>query len=235
MSENKITTYLLYAVGEIVLVVVGILIAVTIDGANQERLDNAQQIQHYKGIVTDLRKDSVHFALLNKNFREDLEAYYAIYEEVKQTSGKDNTYAYERMLYNRSFAPVTQKNHQTKIDKITDTKTRELLNEYFQRQEYAQQATEEFNLIIVEQSRPHFFSNNILNFDAVFHADTYGFLPDGPLLHPDRIKKHIKDEKTIQILAMLRISAGHRLSELNRLREKNSQLIEYLAELATSP
>lgn len=36
MSNNKVTTYLLYAIGEIVLVVVGILIAVQIDDWNEQ-------------------------------------------------------------------------------------------------------------------------------------------------------------------------------------------------------
>lgn len=37
MSENKFTTYFLYAVGEIILVVIGILIAIQIDHWNENR------------------------------------------------------------------------------------------------------------------------------------------------------------------------------------------------------
>ena len=36
MKKNKFTTYLLYAIGEIVLVVIGILIAVSINNWNQD-------------------------------------------------------------------------------------------------------------------------------------------------------------------------------------------------------
>ena len=43
MKENKITTYLLYAVGEILLVVIGILIAVKIESLNQEKQKQAEQ------------------------------------------------------------------------------------------------------------------------------------------------------------------------------------------------
>ncbi|QSE98856.1 DUF6090 family protein [Fulvivirga lutea] len=39
MSNNKITTYLIYAIGEIALVVLGILIAVSIDDWNKDRQD----------------------------------------------------------------------------------------------------------------------------------------------------------------------------------------------------
>ena len=43
MKENKITSYLLYAIGEIVLVVIGILIAVSIDNWNTEQSNQAKQ------------------------------------------------------------------------------------------------------------------------------------------------------------------------------------------------
>ena len=43
MSEHKVTTYLLYALGEILLVVIGILIAVSIDDWNEERIAKSKQ------------------------------------------------------------------------------------------------------------------------------------------------------------------------------------------------
>ncbi|WP_445384461.1 DUF6090 family protein [Robiginitalea sp. IMCC44478] len=45
LAENKFNRYLLYAVGEILLVVIGILIAISIDNWNQERiLKNEEQV-----------------------------------------------------------------------------------------------------------------------------------------------------------------------------------------------
>ena len=53
MTENKFTTYLLYAVGEIVLVVVGILIAVQIDNWNEDR----KQLAEEKATIKDLQQE----------------------------------------------------------------------------------------------------------------------------------------------------------------------------------
>ena len=39
LTENKFSKYLLYAIGEIVLVVIGILIALQINNCNEERID----------------------------------------------------------------------------------------------------------------------------------------------------------------------------------------------------
>lgn len=232
MSENKITTYLLYAIGEIVLVVVGILIAVKIDDAYQKGIEQEQQIQYYQGIITDLKKDSIHFEWLLSKFKEDVEFYYLVFEDINKNKRVENPLAYERMLYNRSFGPVTQKNHQATIDKINDFKTREILNEYFLRQEMTQQAINEFNTIVVDISRPYFFNNGILNYDSVFHSDIYGFLPKGPLLNKTKIEQYFLEKEMIQLLAIIRISAGHRIVELDLLKEKNRQLITHLNERA---
>jgi hypothetical protein len=54
MKENKITTYLLYAIGEIFLVVVGILIAVSIDDWNEDRIVKRELDSYYLHINNEL-------------------------------------------------------------------------------------------------------------------------------------------------------------------------------------
>lgn len=53
MQKNKFTTYLLYAIGEIVLVVIGILIAVSINNWNQERQDRATELSILNGLLIE--------------------------------------------------------------------------------------------------------------------------------------------------------------------------------------
>jgi len=50
LKENKFTKYLIYAIGEIVLVVIGILIALQINNWNQTRKDN-QALKEYLGKI----------------------------------------------------------------------------------------------------------------------------------------------------------------------------------------
>ena len=57
LSENKFSKYLAYAIGEIFLVVVGILIAVWINSKNQERINQAKAVTILKEIQKDLKKD----------------------------------------------------------------------------------------------------------------------------------------------------------------------------------
>ena len=57
MERNKITTYLLYAIGEIILVVVGILIAVSIDNWNQSKNDQKKELSYLISYASDLQKN----------------------------------------------------------------------------------------------------------------------------------------------------------------------------------
>ncbi|NER10779.1 hypothetical protein SAMN06265375_102240 [Muriicola jejuensis] len=57
LTENKISKYLIYATGEIVLVVIGILIALQINDWNTERENEVLKRTYYVQILQDLEKD----------------------------------------------------------------------------------------------------------------------------------------------------------------------------------
>lgn len=57
IKENKVSKYMLYAVGEIVLVVIGILIALSINNWNEKRNDNKISQVYLKGITNDIKND----------------------------------------------------------------------------------------------------------------------------------------------------------------------------------
>ncbi|WP_168175930.1 DUF6090 family protein [Pukyongia salina] len=63
MSENKTGKYLKYAIGEIILVVVGILIALQINNWNETDKRIALEKKMLKELLTNLRKDSLDNAI----------------------------------------------------------------------------------------------------------------------------------------------------------------------------
>lgn len=54
LSQNRVTRYLIYALGEIFLVVIGILIALQVNNWNQERLANMKAKSYHERIIEDL-------------------------------------------------------------------------------------------------------------------------------------------------------------------------------------
>ncbi|MDM9632103.1 DUF6090 family protein [Robiginitalea aurantiaca] len=57
LNQNKISRYLLYALGEILLVVIGILIALQVNTWNEERQQKAQVSTYARALIGDLQAD----------------------------------------------------------------------------------------------------------------------------------------------------------------------------------
>lgn len=60
LSEGKTRKYFKYAIGEIVLVVIGILIALQINNWNQNRIQNQNEIKFLKGIQNEFKLNKVY-------------------------------------------------------------------------------------------------------------------------------------------------------------------------------
>ena len=79
LTDNKFSKYLLYALGEIMLVVIGILIALQINNWNEERKQNHLEIVYLNRLHNELKKDITTFSneiqRLEKKQRENSRFY----------------------------------------------------------------------------------------------------------------------------------------------------------------
>jgi len=75
LSENKFSKYLFYALGEIVLVVIGILIALQINNWNNGRLDKLDERKSYENIKRQVIDDKTELTKV-KNFNNYFSATY---------------------------------------------------------------------------------------------------------------------------------------------------------------
>jgi hypothetical protein len=57
LIEGKTTSYLKYAIGEIVLVVIGILIALQINNWNEQQKNNKLEKEYYCRLLEDAQQD----------------------------------------------------------------------------------------------------------------------------------------------------------------------------------
>lgn len=86
--QNKVTTYILYAIGEITLVVIGILIAVQIDDWNEERINKRISRDILQNLAIDIQEDIVGYekAILFLQARKDHVDSLLFYIEAPQDS-----------------------------------------------------------------------------------------------------------------------------------------------------
>ena len=78
LSENKTSKYLLYAIGEIILVVIGILIALQINNWNEIQKLKGEEIKLIQSFKTSIETDTItinnyiNFQSLKKKLTESL-------------------------------------------------------------------------------------------------------------------------------------------------------------------
>ena len=84
LSEGKTAKYLLYAIGEIVLIVIGILIALSINNWNQSLKQNIAENEFLQGIKTDLKKDKEYINIIMDLQRPKIEAFNILNKELPE-------------------------------------------------------------------------------------------------------------------------------------------------------
>ena len=108
VTKNKLSKYLLYAIGEILLVVIGILIALQINNSNDQKKDKERETKYLTNIKIDLKKD-IESLDYNINFRK--EKYKGTNKIIEQINGAqinnftETTFNVVNTLYQERFQP----------------------------------------------------------------------------------------------------------------------------------
>ncbi|MEL4455269.1 DUF6090 family protein [Lutimonas vermicola] len=110
LTENKFSKYLLYAIGEIVLVVFGILIALSINNWQQDNYNRNLEIRYITDLTNNLKKDSTSLHNLYKEALRASDAKDSIMEYLNQHDYKlDSLSVYFKYQWNpyKIFSPST--------------------------------------------------------------------------------------------------------------------------------
>ncbi|WP_340155915.1 DUF6090 family protein [uncultured Winogradskyella sp.] len=86
LIENKFSKYLLYAIGEIILVVIGILIALSINNRNENRKLKEKRVIYYQQLIIDLKSDKAYAKSLISTFEDYLKTYEDYTETFEEPS-----------------------------------------------------------------------------------------------------------------------------------------------------
>lgn len=121
LLENKLGKYLPYAIGEIVLVVIGILIALQINNWNQNRKTEALTITYLKNIKSELRTDTTTYGEGIRRIEKSIE-----------NTGKLMSFDYVSKLSNDALINLLSGSfHSTRIYKINNSTFQKMTNTGF--------------------------------------------------------------------------------------------------------
>ena len=113
ITENKVSKYLMYAIGEIILVVIGILIALAVNNWNQKNKDHRLGLDYLSRIHSDLVQDTINFRAIianNEHVREEIKGglvmLYNGFETIAQVQNLSD-------IYDRALDQVFTPNNNT--------------------------------------------------------------------------------------------------------------------------
>ncbi len=91
-AENKVMAYLRYAIGEILLVMIGILLALQVNNWNELRKQNIAETEFIEGVKKDLTQDKQYIKLVLREMEPRIEAFDLLNnKELSKTHNKNLT------------------------------------------------------------------------------------------------------------------------------------------------
>ena len=170
LMENKTSKYFKYAIGEIVLVVIGILIALQINNWNEERKGLIKEKETLYKFFQDLKSDSTYYQI---NFKRILsidslhKELYLVGFEGKQTieHSKPN-YIRRSLVYN----PIARENDPNITNKIDNDKIREEIQIYLRSMNSVAEAQLEHENVVYK-IREYLRKNRVHNVQNWFKSE----------------------------------------------------------------
>ena len=226
MSENKTGKYLKYAFGEIILVVIGILIALQINNWNEARKNNRKEALLIKNIVEDLSSDTVH---INQALDELEEQLSTVDSLIAKAIDPSKTLNYENMglvRYSSDFRPKSQHNHAEAVSNLENETIREVLQNYFLKEDQVVDIFMEYEKIIHNEIRPYLRESGMHNLNSLYTRGNA--LQIQMMLHPIILDRELKTVRFQQLLYERRLKTESFNRLLSQLKMENQELIKML-------
>ena len=171
LDQNRARRYFFYAIGEIVLVVIGILLALQINTWNKEKQNKAHEIATLKNLIEDLeiqreliqeQIDFEHVVIKQvdsaKTFISDDANKSELQRLFSELAGR-HTFKANRATFNNMIASGS-------INLITNEDLQSSIIRYFQRLDYVESVVNNNNLYMMDSNFGLFVANNGLGLEV---------------------------------------------------------------------
>ncbi len=135
IPESRFGRYFFYALGEIVLVVIGILIAFQINNWNEQRKENAKIKTYLKSMFVDLNNDITRFDLIINNMNDQIRNNSLVFQNKNyQTLPMDSvvltisSYFVDYKIYDQTFQKIKNSGL---VDQLGSKQLNDAINNYY--------------------------------------------------------------------------------------------------------
>ena len=220
LAKNQITRYMIYAVGEIFLVVVGILIALAINNWNELRKAKGQEFLLLNNTLDHLRADSIAITGVLKNTTQLKELHESLIAFAKGNLNADQLQSLNFIRRTIPQSLVTQTNNPNLANEIMDQYLKIEVIDYYSAIAFGNFVLDDFNDYIANGVRPFLGKNALHNFGNQFSDRSRN-----ELINNEKFFKELQKPELQQVLfeAGIKIEALE-IAWLNYLQPQNEKL-----------
>ena len=202
IKENKTINYFKYAIGEIVLVVIGILIALGINNWNERRNNKEEETTSIKRILSDLKTEKFMLESSKKQFKKNRKFLIDIVYNEKSDGLDSIGFYFSPFIHIKSNSEYISLKSSGKLNLISNEKLRYNLVNFY---EVYYNVYEENS----EYSKRLLYDRTLKYLNDVFPTDTTN------LINPVLVKQKLKDPKFKYIINDQIISLNDQIKNLN--------------------
>ena len=228
IMENRTSKYIKYAIGEIVLVVIGILIALQINNWNESYKSKLREIEILKNFVQDLRSDSISYSVNYKLLVDISNLHQQLYQiGIKNidTISLENSNNIRRLPY---YNPIAKENDPQIASKISNDSIRKAILNYFRAMKDLDDSYGEFENVIQQRMRIFLSNKNLHDLSGWFESKKRLNYIDGvpkEIIKPNDLIKLSKNPEFQQLLLEASLKCNESQLTIESLMELNSKLI----------
>lgn len=233
MEKNKFTTYLLYAFGEIVLVVIGILLALQINVWNGERILQKQETMYLSRLIAENEKDLVTISNSLDEVKLSMSTIDNFCNALNDTSVGDSAVIQAAQAYLQHGSVVPQFNSSSStFEDLSSTGNMRVIQDENLRNDIIQH----YNDIVIMQERMRVNSEWAIAIDGPFYFE-FEFMrlePNTSHLFPERSANQlVKEMRSEKLKYINNAASGYWVDMdtqflLEKLREKTTSLIDQM-------
>jgi len=227
--------YFKYAIGEIVLVVIGILIALSINNWNEQRKTRLSESDLYNRIIMDLQIDENRLNEHILYYKKDQSTHNYIYQETQGISDTDSIIDLSTLRSARPFDLIIEANYSNFTKEISKNKIRESIYNYFKLESYVHDALVHLQGFKEDRLKPFLSKNGINDTKELFkhHHLKYYELREKNIISYSKLKKQYGTVELDQMLYNLGIKTSWAITSLEDILAANKKLqLDFKNELS---
>ena len=220
LSQNRVTRYLVYAFGEILLVVIGILIALQVNNWNEGRKEKARERELLIFALENIKADSLSLDSILSRTKKIIDVHQNL---ILLSENKLTSQAVGNLDLIRASEPnilITKKNNPNLPNEVKDQELRKVLLDHYLAIDWLEYTILNHNEIIEVMVRPFLAEKKLQNYGNQIETERSKF----DLINDERFIEEFKNEELRQVLFESGVKLRIMRINAERVVEKNENL-----------